>query len=124
MLHGASFVMAPAGRGGRAETTEAAASDHLALSLEVSVPYQGKRLWGREHGELSPVLAPVSRSASFADVYPISNTGSSPAPTIQVTIGRVEVRAVAATAPPKRSAQTGPALSLNDYLSQRGGRSR
>jgi len=46
---------------------------------------------------------------------------SSPPPTIRVTIGRVEVRAIMPPAPPTRTkpARPGPALSLEDYLKQR-----
>ena len=43
-------------------------------------------------------------------------------PTIQVTIGRVEVRAItppATPAPRTRPARPGPALSLDDYLRER-----
>jgi len=45
-------------------------------------------------------------------------------PVINVTIGRVEVRAEATHAPPKQPAKekTSPVLSLDEYLSQRKGR--
>jgi len=47
---------------------------------------------------------------------------SNPAePTVHVTIGRVEIRAVAAPAAQKRSTPSKPALSLNDYLQRRSG---
>ena len=54
----------------------------------------------------------------------------SPAPTIRVDIGRIEVRAI--TPPPPMSppaqrtapARPGTALSLDDYLKQRNGRQR
>jgi hypothetical protein len=47
----------------------------------------------------------------------------SPSSTIQVTIGRIEVRFTSPTPSPKRAraAQSGPALSLQDYLKQRQG---
>lgn len=47
----------------------------------------------------------------------------SPAPTIKVTIGRIEVRAVTPQAPVQREtpARPGPLLSLDDYLTQRNG---
>lgn len=45
-------------------------------------------------------------------------------PTIQVTIGRVEVRAIASASPPRQPAKSPtPNLSLEDYLNRRGGRS-
>jgi hypothetical protein len=44
-------------------------------------------------------------------------------PTINVTIGRIEVRAVTPpTPPPKRSSPPAPTLSLNDYLKRQGGK--
>ncbi len=60
-----------------------------------------------------PQLAPASQAP--------------PVPTIRVTIGRVEVRAVMPPAPPppaRLPAATGLTLSLDDYLKQRkeGGR--
>jgi hypothetical protein len=47
-----------------------------------------------------------------------------PEPTIQVTIGRVEVRAEAPSVPPKPKpkAKTPAVMSLDDYLNQRKGR--
>jgi hypothetical protein len=46
-----------------------------------------------------------------------------PAPTIKITIGRVDVRAMMPAAPAARPApaRPSPALSLDDYLKQRGG---
>lgn len=46
-----------------------------------------------------------------------------PAP-VQVTIGRVEVRAVTAAAPAERSKRAPPRLSLDQYLRERGGGGR
>jgi hypothetical protein len=49
-----------------------------------------------------------------------------PPPTIQVRIGRVEVRAIMSPAPPPRAKapRRGPALSLDEYLKQRNGGQR
>jgi hypothetical protein len=45
---------------------------------------------------------------------------STPAPTIQVTIGRIEVRATPAATPRSQAARSAPAvMSLDDYLNQR-----
>jgi hypothetical protein len=45
-----------------------------------------------------------------------------PAPTIQVTIGRIEVRATPSTAPSPTQSRSAPSvMSLEDYLRQRGG---
>jgi hypothetical protein len=45
-------------------------------------------------------------------------------PAVHITIGRIDVRAVTATAPPapRPSARNTPALSLDDYLKRGGGR--
>ena len=56
----------------------------------------------------------------------ISSEGTAmpePAPTIKITIGRVDVRAIMPAAPAPRPAPTrpSPALSLDDYLKQREG---
>lgn len=52
------------------------------------------------------------------------SAGNNPAPTIQITIGRIEVRATAATTPTKKMSAKSPEMSLDDYLRQRqtGGR--
>lgn len=50
-----------------------------------------------------------------------------PTPTIRVTIGRIEVRAITPLAPPAprpTRTKTGPVLSLDDYLKQRNGGGR
>lgn len=49
-------------------------------------------------------------------------TAAPPEPTIQVTIGRIEVRAVSSQAPAKKERAESPVMSLNEYLrSRRGG---
>jgi len=61
---------------------------------------------------IEPATQPPGRSAATPE----------PAPTIRVTIGRVEVRAITPPAPPvarPKPARTGPTLSLDDYLQQR-----
>lgn len=57
----------------------------------------------------------------IADV-PLPQARANQSPTIRVTIGRVEVRAITPPAPPAarpKPARTGPVLSLDDYLKQR-----
>jgi hypothetical protein len=61
-----------------------------------------------------PQVEPISRL-----VQPLKER--SPGPTIHVSIGRVEIRAVSAPRAQKRSAPSKPALSLSDYLSRRNG---
>lgn len=45
-------------------------------------------------------------------------------PTIQVTIGRVEIRAMASPAPSRKTSARSPAMSLEEYLKQRNGGQR
>ena len=68
----------------------------------------------------TPVAHPARSAALLAAPAPIS-----PAP-VQVSIGRVEIRASAATPPPAvpRSAVSKPQLSLDEYLQQRHGNGR
>jgi hypothetical protein len=54
-----------------------------------------------------------------------SQTATPPEPTIEVTIGRIEVRGAAPAAPPQRaSTQPSRGASLEEYLRRRSGRSR
>jgi hypothetical protein len=47
----------------------------------------------------------------------------SPEPTIEVTIGRIEVRGAAPAEPRRLSAKSSPGVSLDEYLRRRSGRS-
>lgn len=49
---------------------------------------------------------------------------NAPAPTIQVTIGRVEVRATNQPAPPRQASAQAPRLGLEEYLRRRSGGDR
>jgi hypothetical protein len=72
-----------------------------------------------------PPAMPVPRSASILRGEPVSLPFEPEAPSIQVTIGRVEVRAVSSPPPAAapRSRPAAPMLSLEDYLKQKDGRS-
>jgi hypothetical protein len=78
---------------------------------------------------LNPVLPPVprapiaSRGHTRATASFPAAAGPSPTPTIQVTIGRVEVRAImpAVPVPEPRARSVEPKLSLDDYLRSRNG---
>jgi hypothetical protein len=79
-------------------------------------------------------VEPVVRVVQAASLRPAPGTlraeqGAGPAtpelpPTIQVTIGRIEVRATPAPAAPPASRRAAPIMSLDEYLRQRsqGGR--
>lgn len=77
--------------------------------------------------EAVPQTRPRKRiQAERTGTLPRSATLPSSPPTIRVTIGRIEVRAISATpdAPRPASPRPGPALSLDEYLKQRGGNER
>lgn len=82
---------------------------------------------GRSRAATLPVLTPASRpvqtpASSRAEVA----RETEPAlPVIQITIGRIEVRAtVPAVAPPRSAGRKASALSLDDYLRSRSGRTK
>jgi hypothetical protein len=62
--------------------------------------------------------------AELEKLRELQRWSDAPEPTIQVTIGRVEVRAEAPSVPrePKPRAKTPAVMSLDDYLNQRKGR--
>jgi hypothetical protein len=70
----------------------------------------------------------VRRSASPMTASSVSqrlaaDRGKPVEPVVQVTIGRVEVRAVAPPVRQQKNPKPQSAMSLDDYLKQRGGRS-
>jgi hypothetical protein len=69
---------------------------------------------------MDPTSAPRFEFARHVPPAPHANP---PEPTIQVTIGRIEVRAVSSqAASSKQQGTASPVMSLNDYLhSRRGG---
>jgi hypothetical protein len=70
----------------------------------------------------SPVRA--ARVPGRNDSRPMTQAGNQPAPTIHVTIGRVEVRAIAPAATTRTKQKKEPGMSLDAYLQRRsdGGR--
>jgi hypothetical protein len=50
---------------------------------------------------------------------PVGDPAPPPEPTVHVTIGRVEVRAVTAPARPPRAAPAARTMSLDEYLAER-----
>src|ERR1017187_4208599 len=75
---------------------------------------------------VSPVVQPAVRPAPAPRPLPAIVQRERPSPpTIQVTIGRIEVRASSAPAVASRAARpSGPKLDLDDYLKARSGGSR
>lgn len=78
---------------------------------------------GAPGAAVSPVLQPIVTEARVAlpTAERATRTSASESPAIQVTIGRVEVRATVAPKPARTSAPNKQPLSLDDYLRQRGG---
>ncbi len=74
------------------------------------------------HNQRAAVISQPEVTRFVEPTKPIKTQPTETNPTIQVKIGRVEVRAAAPTAPPPRSApQPAQKLSLDDYLKQRNG---
>lgn len=94
--------------------------------LTQSVPMPGAALSGASEEDGSSV-APIIVQPSIA---PLLETGlehlllnrpnSQPAPTVHVTIGRIEVRAVQSSQSPAKPRATTPVMNLDDYLMRRG----
>lgn len=51
--------------------------------------------------------------------FPLSRPAPQPQPTVRVTIGRIEVRAVASSEAPAKPRATPPVMNLDDYLRRR-----
>lgn len=66
---------------------------------------------------VQPHVASYVNPAVPASIEPLD--APQPAPTIQVTIGRIEVRATPPSALPQSKRLTPPVMSLDEYLSQR-----
>lgn len=91
----------------------------------------------RSTPQIAPLVPQISSSPALSSIGEGSSRSGEPSlqpnslvmlpvsspPTIQVTIGRIEVRAVTASPPPtrQRAAPTPPQLSLQDYLKSRSG---
>ena len=110
------------------EATEATEAFHL-------MPLQSPSL---AHNTVSPPTgAPFSSSSpARAETVALSqahlsasrqyshHSAVSESPTIQVTIGRVEIRAAVASASARKTPARSPAMNLDDYLKQRNGERR
>jgi|GEM_PF-3015258 len=86
----------------------------LAVALEAAAPAQAARS--------SPETA---RRESNGDTAPVHVSQGPAAPVIQVTIGRIEVRAVSPSAPARSApSRAAPSPSLEEYLARRNGGGR
>ena len=123
---GPAGVTVEAGKGAAREETSRQVSDAAreprppAESVMTQTPRVAPRV-------VEPRLSPVLRVSEVQPpIAPDDARLDEEAPTIRVTIGRVDVRAVAAPAKEARRAPEPPrpALTLEDYLRRRGGGSR
>lgn len=71
-------------------------------------------------GTLTPVL-PQIRLAPAQPLAPPAPAPGLPTPTIQVTIGRIEVKATPPAPPSKKQRPAAPVMSLEEYLRRRAG---
>jgi hypothetical protein len=84
---------------------------------------QEQNLLLQQPSRLASVRVPASRRLEPRNEREVAAQAKDSAPTIQVTIGRIEVRASKSPEPPcTRTVRSRPALSLEDYLKQRNGR--
>jgi hypothetical protein len=74
-------------------------------------------------GSKTPPVVVQSRIAPLIETGPehvhLNRPAIQPQPTIHVTIGRIEVRAVQSSQPPARSRAATPVMNLDDYLKRR-----
>lgn len=124
----------PAAESGPAPTAAAnPVVEHHAAARVVEPPAPEQQRRRKEPGALVPdlpeavaALAPhigLKATRGRYGIPPAEGVPDQPAPVINVTIGRVEVRATqAAPAGPRAAPAKQKALSLDDYLKQRGGR--
>jgi hypothetical protein len=104
----------------RAKTNRSRPFQEPAESLVKPAPAPERYPIGQFALRAPPIVEPPNtRRFDFARYIPPSPHTTPPEPTIQVTIGRIEVRAASpqASAPKERSPS--PVMSLNDYLQQR-----
>jgi hypothetical protein len=93
---------------------------HTKPSVVAPSSMRGDHVAVRTPAAMDPTSAP---RFDFARHLPPAPHGNPPEPTIQVTIGRIEVRAVPSQAPSsKQQGPASPVMNLSDYLhSRRGG---
>ncbi len=93
------------------------ASAHHAVSPPTGAPFSSSSPARAETVALSQAHLSASRQYSH-------HSAVSESPTIQVTIGRVEIRAAVASASARKTSARSPAMNLDDYLKQRNGERR
>ena len=95
-------------------------------SLTQSVPLLGAALSGASEEDgantapniVRPSIAPLLETG--LEHLLLNRPNSQPGPTVHVTIGRIEVRAVQSSQSPAKPRATTPVMNLDDYLMRRG----
>jgi hypothetical protein len=101
-------------RSGRPRIERVSAPTSMRPKIEPAIPRPGEIAPARQHGPLRETPPPS------ALIRPRPLTDQPSIPRVQVSIGRVEVRAVYATPPsPARRPSPAPTMSLDDYLKER-----
>lgn len=107
----------------RAETTRAHEPPHARDDAAETHDLRRARRGRESSGTIEP--QPARRRARQAAADEVRRGPAQAQPTINVTIGRVEVRATPAPAPaPRRAESASPRMSLDDYLRRRNGEVR
>jgi hypothetical protein len=88
-----------------------------AIAHSESPPVQPTRPSAPATTAVEPRVTPYVKPSARARAEPAATP--KPAPTIQVTIGRIEVRATPPPAPPQKQRSAPPVMSLDEYLRQR-----
>lgn len=110
------------------EATEAAEAFYLMpLQSPASAQHSVSSSTGAPFSSFSPAraeTAALSQTHLSAARQYRHQPAVSESPTIQVTIGRVEIRAAVASASARKTPARSPAMNLDDYLKQRNGERR
>lgn len=110
------------------EATEATEAFHLMpLQSPASAQHTVSFSTGAPFSSFSPAraeTAALSQAHLSASRQYSHHSAISESPTIQVTIGRVEIRAAVASASARKTPARSPAMNLDDYLKQRNGERR
>jgi hypothetical protein len=87
-------------------------------------PAAGKSEHERENSLLPPMRAPVRKALQPARMMNTVGSPANPEPSIQVTIGRIEIRAEREPSVRRKPEPTSPVMGLDDYLRQKNTRVR
>jgi hypothetical protein len=99
-------------------TREDRKSDELPLIGKVT-PAVSKSERERQEPSWLPMRTTDRKPLRPTNMMPPSTSQAAPEPTIQVTIGRIEIRAEREPSAPRKPAPTSPVMALDEYLRQK-----